>query len=277
MTQRPRPLPISTTVARVERLTPGLVRVIVSGPELAGFTDPVEADSYVKVVFLHPDGDYARPIDPARIRAELPEHLWPRVRSYTVRAFDRERGELTLDFVVHGDSGLAGPWAAAARPGDEVLLLGPGGGYSPRPDAAWHLLAGDESALPAIAVALERIHGDAPVHAFIEVHGPEDEIELAAPAGARISWLHRGDGEVGSQLVEAVRTCSLPDGEGHAFVHGEAGFVKTVRRHLRIDRAIPLDQLSISGYWRTGVEDEKWRASKREWNRAVEESEAGAA
>jgi NADPH-dependent ferric siderophore reductase len=277
MSQRPRPLPISTTVARVERLTPGLVRVVVHGPELERFGDPVDADAYVKVVFLHPDGDYPRPIDPARIRAEMAEHLWPRMRTYTVRAFDRERGELTLDFVVHGDSGLAGPWAAAAQPGDEVLLLGPGGGYSPRPDAAWHLLAGDESALPAIAVALERMPEDAVVTAFIEVEGPEDEIELASPAGGRVTWLHRTDGEVGSLLVEAVRSWSQPDGEGHAFVHGEAGFVKTVRRHLRIDRQIPLDQLSVSGYWRTGVEDEKWRELKREWNRAVEESEAGAA
>lgn len=251
---RPRPLPIETTVARVERLSHSLVRVVVRGEALAEFAEPAFADSYVKVVFRHPDGTDAR-------------------RTYTVRAFDRAARELTMDFVVHGDAGLAGPWAAAARPGDDVLLQGPGGGYSPRPESSWHLLAGDESALPAIAVALERMPAGVPVTAFVEVHGPEDEIPLARP----VTWLHRGDAPVGSLLVGAVRAWPQPSGVGQAFVHGEAGMVREVRRELRVTRGLPLDALSVSGYWRAGVDDEGWRAVKREWNQAVEDAERGVA
>jgi NADPH-dependent ferric siderophore reductase len=274
--ERPRPLPIATRVARVSTLSANLVRIVVQGEELARFGPPTEADAYVKVLFLHPDADYPRPIDPARIKAEMAPNFWPRLRTYTVRTFDAERLELTIDFVVHGDAGLAGPWAAAAKPGDEVFILGPGGGYSPRPSASWHLLVGDESALPAIAVALERISDGVGVQALIEVHGTEDEIELTAPDGATVTWLHRGDGAVGSQLVEAVRQWEPASGEGQAFVHGEAGMVKEIRRHLRTERQIPLDQLSISGYWRQGADDEKWREIKREWNREVEDAERSA-
>lgn len=270
--QRPRPLPVQTQVVSVTRLSATLVRVVVSGADLARFGEPAEADAYVKILFLHPDGDYARPIDPTRIREEMAPQFWPRPRTYTVRAFDRDRLELTLDIVVHGDVGVAGPWAAAAQPGDEVLILGPGGGYSPQPDSDWHLLAGDDSALPAIAVALERIPAGCAVTAFVEVHGPEDEIELAGP----VTWLHRGDAEVGSLLVGAVRRWESPAGAGQAFVHGEAAAVKQIRRHLRTELGLPLEQLSISGYWRQGVDDEKWREIKREWNREVDESERSA-
>lgn len=247
---RPRPLPLETRVASVERLSQSLVRVVVEGEALAGFGEPSHADSYVKVLFRHPDGTDAR-------------------RTYTVRAFDREQRQLTLDFVVHGDAGLAGPWAASAAPGDEVRLQGPGGGYSPGAEAAWHLLVGDESALPAIAVALERMPADARVTAFVEVHGPEDEIPLARP----VTWLHRGDAPVGSLAVGAVRVWPQPVGDGQAFVHGEAAMVREIRRELRVVRSLPLESLSISGYWRAGVDDEGWRAVKRDWNQAVEESE----
>lgn len=173
---------LTAQVVRTQRLSASLVRVVVSGSDLAGF-EPVHADSYVKLVFVDADGN-------------------PRQRAYTVRAFDPATGELTLDVVVHGDVGLAGPWAAAAQPGDTVTLRGPGGGYTPAPDADWHLLAGDESALPAIAAALDRMPAGASGRAFVEVHGPEDEIDVAVPPGVRFDWLHRGAGAVGSRLVE---------------------------------------------------------------------------
>jgi NADPH-dependent ferric siderophore reductase len=266
---------MSTQVQSVTRLSASMIRVVVHGPELARFADPEQADSYVKVVFLVPGVTYPRPIDPNRIRAELPAEQWPAVRTYTVRAFDRARLELTLDFVIHGTAGVAGPWATGAAVGDEVLIMGPGGGYSPQPEASWHLLVGDEAALPAIAVALERIPASTPVSALVEVHGREDEIDLARP----VTWLHRGDGGVGELLTDAVRNWTRPAGEGQAFVHGEAGWVRDVRRHLRVDRELPLGALSISGYWRVGVDDEGWRATKREWNAEIEAGErtAGAA
>ena len=196
------------------------------------------------------------------------------MRTYTVRAFDRAAGTLTLDVVTHGSSGLAGPWAGTARPGDEVLLSGPGGGYAPDPTADWHLLAGDESALPAIAVALERMPTRASGLALIEVVGAADEIALPEAEGIEVRWLHRGAGVPGSVLAPAVKDWTLPAGTGHAFVHGEAGFVKDLRRYLRLEQGMAMTQLSISGYWRLGADDEAWRAAKRDWNAAIEASES---
>jgi len=157
-----------------------------------------------------------------------------------------------------------------------VLFMGPGGAYTPSEDADWHLLVGDESALPAIAASLEALPQGAPAHVFVEVSGPGEEQELVTAGDAKLVWLHRGEAPVGDALVEAVEELEFPPGAVHAFVHGEAGFVKRLRRHLRVERGIPLDQLSISGYWRLGADDEGWRASKADWNREVEAAEAGA-
>ncbi|WP_375487304.1 siderophore-interacting protein [uncultured Jatrophihabitans sp.] len=275
-TARPtRSLPTPTTVHEATRLTPGLVRVVLRADDWSGFGEPQHADAYVKLVFLSPGVDYPLPLDPARIRDEFPNEHWPRMRTYTVRAFDRAAGTLTLDLIVHGDEGLAGPWAATAQPGDPMHVAGPGGGYSPDPAADWHLLAGDESALPAIANTLERLPHDAVGAAFVEVPDANHELALQAPDGVAVRWLHVGGGTPGSLLVPAVREWAAPAGEGHVFVHGEAGFVRDLRRHLRTERGLPLDRLSISGYWRLGADDERWRAMKRDWNRAVEADESG--
>jgi len=270
---------LAATVLRTERLSASLVRLVVGGPGLDLFEASPCADSYVKVVFVH-DGA-ARPfprthdgrIDLDAVAGALPREHQPRMRSYTVRAFDETTRELTLDFVVHGDEGVAGPWAAAAQRGDEVLLVGPGGGYEPDPAAGRHLLAGDLSALPAIAVALERLPGDAVGHALVEVHDAGDEVDLPRPAGVELTWVHTGDERPGVRLVDAVRALPWPDGDVHGFVHGEAAAVREIRRYLRTERGLGLDRLSVSGYWRLGHDDEGWRASKRDWNAAIEQTE----
>ncbi|MDL4776474.1 MULTISPECIES: siderophore-interacting protein [Thermomonosporaceae] len=264
------------TVLRKERVTPHMIRVVIGGEGLAGFGAGEFTDHYVKLLFAQKGVDYPEPFDMDRIRAEYPRDQWPVTRTYTVRSWDPDAVELAIDFVHHGDKGLAGPWAARVEPGEEVLFLGPGGAYAPSPDADWHLLVGDESALPAIGAALERVPDGTPARVFIEVEGPEEEQKLPAPAGAEVVWLHRDGGPVGDALVRAVRDLEFPDGTVHAFVHGEAGFVKDLRRHLRVDRGLPLDRLSISGYWRRGRDEDGWQSSKREWNRQVEEEEAKA-
>jgi NADPH-dependent ferric siderophore reductase len=252
-----------------------LTRVVLGGEGLATFEASPQADSYVKLVFLpHGAGGGALRLDDPRwalpggavdldvVRATLPADQPVRMRTYTVRAYDAARCELTLDLVVHGDVGLAGPWAATAAMGDEILVVGPGGGYSPDPAADRHLLVGDASALPAIAVALERLAADAVGHAVIEVLGVE------------VRWVHQGSGVAGLGLVDAVRSLPWPAGRVHGFVHGEAGTVRELRRYLRVERDVPGTDLSISGYWRVGADDEAWRAGKREWLRAIEESES---
>ncbi|MGI5354254.1 siderophore-interacting protein [Streptomyces sp. CA-252508] len=257
-------------VVRTERLTPYMVRVVLGGDGLDGFAADEFTDHYVKLLFGAPGVTYPEPFDMARIREEFPREQWPTTRTYTVRAWDAAQRELTVDFVVHGDEGLAGPWAARARVGDTVRFLGPGGGYAPDPAAAWHLLVGDESALPAIAASLERLPEDAVGHALIEVESPDDEQKVAVPPGVEVRWLHRGGRPVGEALLAAVEGLDFPPGDVHAFVHGEAGFVKDLRRHLRLERQVPRERLSISGYWRLGKTDEDWRAIKRDWNEQVE-------
>jgi NADPH-dependent ferric siderophore reductase len=261
--------PHSAQVVRTERLTPHMQRVVLGGDGLADFTAGTHTDHYVKLLFPPADGiTYPEPYDLERIRAEFPREQWPVTRTYTVRAWDPETRHLTLDFVIHGDEGLAGPWATRARPGETVRFLGPGGAYAPDPQADWHLLAGDESALPAIAAALEALPDGAEVRAFIEVSGPEEELKIDSDVD--VVWLHRGGRRVGEALVEAVRALRWPEGRVHAFVHGEASCVKELRRLLRVERAIPREDLSISGYWRLGHDEDGWQASKREWNARIE-------
>ncbi|HTX46829.1 MAG TPA: siderophore-interacting protein [Solirubrobacteraceae bacterium] len=242
-----------TTVAETIQLTPHMIRIVVEGPSLEGFAVGEFTDHYVKCRF----GEGTR--------------------SYTVRDWDAERLRLTLDFVVHGDEGIAGPWAAAARPGDTLELTGPGGGYSPSADADWHLLAGDEAVIPAIAVSLERISPGVPVFVIVEVGGPEDEQPLTSSGDLNLQWLHRtgGPGEDPDLQLQAVRALELPEGRGQAFVHGEAEAVLRVRRHLLQERGIDRDDVSATGYWKLRCTDEQWRAEKRAWIAQADADVAG--
>lgn len=241
-----------------------------------GFPIGEFTDHYVKLQLPPPDATYSVPFDPATIRESLPKDQWPRQRTYTVRKADPESGMITIDFVTHG-SGLAGIWAASAKPGDLAQMVGPGGAYSPDPEAVWHLLAGDEAAIPAISVTLGRISDGAPSLVVLEV---EDEAEqqgleasgLSFPASADVTWLHRnGAGHTDEpRILRVIESLNLPDGRGQAFVHGEAGMVREVRRHLANDRGLDLKDLSATGYWKYRRTEEGWREDKPEWKRLAE-------
>src|SRR3954454_14569320 len=177
------------TVTRVEQLTPHMVRVVIGGEGVAALPVGAFTDHYIKVLFPPPGVSYPEPFDMAAIRESRPRDEWPVVRTYTIRRWLPDAGEIWVDFVVHGDEGIAGPWAATARPGEPFRFMGPGGGYPPGPGAAWHLLAGDESALPAIAAALERMPTRVRVRAFLEMIDPAEEQKLETPADADITWL----------------------------------------------------------------------------------------
>jgi NADPH-dependent ferric siderophore reductase len=113
---------------------------------------------------------------------------------------------------------------------------------------------------------------------FVEVDGADDEVALASPGDLRVTWLHRrgrpGDGDL---LLDAVRALEFPAGAVHAFVHGEASAVRALRRHLLVERGVPRESLSISGYWKRDRTEEGWREDKAEWNRQVEADAAAAA
>src|SRR5215470_14933390 len=133
-------------VTTTEVLTPSLVRVVLEGGDLADLVMPDATDAYINVAFRPEDAPYDEVFDPQALRESHPDAEQPARRRYTVRAWDADARRLTVDFVVHGDSGVAGPWAAAARPGDVLVFTGPSGGYRPDAAAGWHLMLGDESA-----------------------------------------------------------------------------------------------------------------------------------
>lgn len=274
--QRRTPKAQGAQVLRTEQITPHMVRVVLGGDGLAGFAFEGYTDHYVKLCFAPEGADYSHPFDMAAIREKYPRNCGPPPgRTPFAPGTPPRVSWPSISWCTATRAG--GPWAARAKPGDEVTFLGPGGGYVPESSAGWHLLVGDESALPAIAASLEQMPQGALVHAFLEVPDASEEQKLVTPDGVSVTWLHRGDRPVGEALVAAVTGLEFPEGEVQAFVHGEAGFVKEIRRHLRLERGIPLRQLSISGYWRLGKNDDAWRAVKREWNEQVEREQEGAA
>lgn len=271
------------TVIGSERIAPHMVRVTLGGSGFDTFTPGEYTDSYVKLVIFGSDSDcdgLPTPLTNDAI-STLPPHKQPTVRTYTVRKVDAERREISIDFVVHGDHGVAGPWAASAKPGQTLHLMGPGGAYAPDPAADWHLFAGDESALPAISAALEALPADAVGRAFIEVSGVDDELELTAPDGVSVYWVHRGgradlvgEDRAGDHapLVEAVKTALWLPGQAQVFIHGEAQAVMhNLRSYVRKERGVEAKWASISGYWRRGRTEETFR----QWKRELAEKEAG--
>jgi NADPH-dependent ferric siderophore reductase len=243
------------TVTASEQLSPDMLRLRFRSDDLSAFADSIHTDRYVKLLF-HPDG--------GTDVSGLPEDVRPVMRSYTALDPDPAGGTLTIDFVVHGDTGVAGPWAAAARPGDTIAARGPGGDYVPSPAADWHLLAGDEAALPAIRQAAGALRPDAEGYAVVLVDGPGHEQPFPVPAGVRLRWLHRAD-DTHPGLADAVKALPWRDGRVHAFVHGEAQTVMhEIRPYLLRERSVPRPDVSISGYWREGLVDEDFRAWKKE-------------
>jgi len=246
MTPRtPRPS-VDLEVVSTRWLNPHLVRVTLGGEGFAQFEDRPDTDKYVKLKFTTP----------------APESH-PVTRTYTVRRVDAQARELEIDFVVHGDEGLAGPWAAAARPGATLSLMGPGGGYQPDPEADWYLFAGDLSAVPAITSALEALPADAIGIAVIEAEDDDAVLELTAPAGIDVRWIV-DPAHAAERLARAVGELAWLDGRVDVFVHGERESMKQLRRVLFDERGLDRGQVSISGYWARGRTEDRFQAEKRE-------------
>jgi len=263
-TKKTRPQ-IDLTVIRREELSPHMVRIVAGGEGFAAYVNNSFVDRYIKIVFPQPGVDYAQPLDLWTIRETMPREQWPFTRTYTVRWVDTEAKELAIDFVIHGDEGLAGPWAAAAKPGDAFTFTGPGGAYNPAPDADWYLFAGDEAALPAIAAAIESLPAEATGLAFIEVDSDADIQPLASPAGVKVTWLrrHGAPAGAGDLLVSAVADAEWPTGRVDVFAHGERGYMKSLRDVFFVQRGLERSQVSLSGYWAQGRVEDDFQAEKK--------------
>jgi NADPH-dependent ferric siderophore reductase len=241
-----------------------MVRVTAGGP---GFDDLAAndfTDKYTKLLFVKASLGLEPPYDIPALRESLPQDDWPVVRTYTIRSVDYETREISVDFVVHGTEGVAGPWAANARPGDPLVLGGVGGAYSPNPETGWHVIAGDESALPAISSAIAALAPTARGIVHIEVEDGVDEQPLEAPVGVAVNWIHRGAPRDPALLATAIDAAEWPtDATVQVFAHGEREAMKAVRAVLA-RRGVQRADFSLSGYWAYGRTEDRFQAEKRE-------------
>lgn len=204
-----------------------MVRIRVGGAALAGFADAFAPGGHMKLFV--PDGGGTA------------------MRTYTPRNVDPAALELDVDVVLHG-AGPAARWAAGARPGDRAELAGPRGGFTVDDGTAWLLLAGDDSALPALGDIVPALPAVLPAVVLVEIADPAEQQPFAAGPDVDVRWLFRSDG---ASLVEAVRGLALPAGVGQAWVGCEAADMRAVRRHL-LDAGVARDRLATRGYWRRG-------------------------
>jgi NADPH-dependent ferric siderophore reductase len=252
------------TVLHREWLSPHTVRITAGGPGFEALRMNEFTDKYAKIIFAAPDLGLTPPYDLAALRESLPPDRRPVTRTYTLRRADVPRRQVAIDFVVHGDEGIAAPWAAHAEPGDILTLSGAGGAYQPDPGRDWYLLAGDESALPAICSALEALPGHARGIAYLETSDPGEYLDATPPGGMEIVWLHRP--QPGSQprlLADALLAGPWLPGRADVFAHGERESMKAVRSALKA-RLGDGDQLSLSGYWAAGRTEDTFQSEKRQ-------------
>lgn len=249
-------------VVRVSPLTPKMLRLTVGGEGLRGFDAGRRAEERIKL-FFPPEGEEVPvlpEIGPGGLRYPEGAPL-PHARNYTVRRFDPAALELDIDFVIHGD-GRASEWARRAVPGAVLGIAGPSGGSLPSEAADVHLLAGDETALPAISSILLWLPRGARAHVIAEVADASERQTLAAAPGAEVSveWVHRGPGAwvTPTPLERAVRAYPWPEGVVHGWVAGEAAAVRDIRRYLRDERQLGRPELHASGYWRHGKTVDEW-------------------
>lgn len=266
VSSRPRRPQMVMEVVAVEDLSPTFKRITFGGADFDLFQDSAAVDKYVKLLLPQdPDAGLEPPFDLDELRKTMPREQLPLRRTYTVHSVDPETKTLQMDFVIHGADGLAGPWAEQAKVGDLLQFSGPGGKYQPDPEADWHLLAGDEAAIPAIGAALAAMPDDAVGHALIEVATKEDEWNLVAPEGVEVTWLHRGGPFTPESTVieQAVKDLPWRAGRVQAFVHGEREIMKALRVYLHEERGVDRADLSLSAYWAYGRAEDIFQAEKQ--------------
>lgn len=241
-------------VVKVTDVTPLMRRITLSG-DLAGFASPGHAD-HVKVFFPPPG---TAPVEPVLgpHGAEFPDGTpRPEMRDYTPRAFDPAANTLELDFVLHGE-GPAASWAAQASVGQKLLIAGPRGSLVIPAAFDWHLLAGDETALPAIGRRIEELPAGAKVVAVIEVENAAEEQRFATSADLALHYVHRNGRPAGSTdlILSKLTALAFPPGDGYAFIAGESGMAKAVRHYLVDQRGFHDQWIKAAGYWLRGQAD----------------------
>ena len=237
-------------VRRTEAITPHLARVVIGGSDLDGLEPGLPAAS-VRLL-LSPPGA-AELVLPTWNGNEflLADGSRPTIRTLTPRRFDPDGLELRLEVVLH-DGGPLSEWATAATAGDQVAVSGTGRGYTIDPGASAFVLAGDESAIPAISQLLEALPGPARIEVLIEVAHPDARLDLPSHPGASVRWVDlRSGASPGDALVDAVVGSAI-DPSARVWVAGEAAAVQRIRKHLFEERGVARGAAVVRGYWKRG-------------------------
>jgi NADPH-dependent ferric siderophore reductase len=214
-------------VAAIDTLSPGFLGITFKGEALADFAS-LGFDDHVKLMF--DDGG-----EPVR-------------RDYTPRRFSREARELVIEFALHG-AGKASDWARHAKVGDRLLVGGPRGSMIAPLELDWHLLMGDETALPAISRRLEELPEGS--RAFVFVLADEaDRRDFASRAQVELHWAASSE-----ELLAALEKLALPAAQtGFAWGGGEASVMARARQVL-VGKGVPKQHMRVSSYWKRGVAD----------------------
>lgn len=222
-------------VVSVRKTSPHRCCVTLGGPEVAAFLQAEGVDTpaaWVKVVLPSGEG-----------------------RAYTIRRTDRSAGTLDLEFVLHAREGLSGPaaaWARQARPGDRISFAGPrDGGFRPPPDAAWLVLAGDATALPALQSIAEALPGGMAADMYVEIGSPADRQAVESSALLEVTWLYERS-TPGRALRDALVNKPLPLVPGYVWLAGEAATMRALRTHYLERLGLARERLGAIGYWKLG-------------------------
>ena len=240
------------TVLRVADLTPHMRRLWLAGEALEPF-----AENGLHVSLFFPgDTPWREPSVEETGRLHWPDGQEPPPRrAYTLRHVNLAEGCVIIDMLLHPTDGAVAPgahFARTARPGDRVGMAGPGGGTLP--PSRWLLLAGDETALPAIARMLETLPPDVTVTVRLEADGAEDELPLTSAATMDLLWLHRHGRSAATStlLLDALRRIEYPAAGTDRFVWfaAEAGIARAAKDWLRNDAGFSPEELITANFWR---------------------------
>ena len=242
--RKKRPPPKTAHVDAIERVTPNLIRIVCSGPELAAFTPPKPA-AHIKLLFPPPSMNWP----PAVATEDAPR---PPSRTYTPRRFDAAANRLEIEFVRHGD-GLASNWAETAKIGDRVLIGGPGGGYVAPEGIRRLIIVADESAMPGAGMVVEALPEGCLAQAICEIAGPAEERPLSPTAPCDVRWLHRDPKATPCAALEnAIASMSDVPADAHFWVACEAAAMRRIRDVLTTKFGVERARLHTRGYWKFG-------------------------
>jgi NADPH-dependent ferric siderophore reductase len=241
------------TAVAVTDITPRMRRVRFTG-DMEGFASPGHAD-HIKAFFF-PEGVEPKLVPIGPRGAEYAEGEWPEMRDYTPRFWDVAAGWIELDFVLHGD-GPASTWAARAVVGSKLVIGGPRGSIVVPAAFDWYLLAGDETALPALGRRIEELPAGSKVIAVIEVADAAEEQRFKTQADVTLHYVHRNGtaAGTGSGILDIVKRLTFPTGVAYAYIAGEVSMSQSVRTHLQDKRGFDPQYIKAAGYWRLGVAD----------------------